>query len=123
MVSVLVVDDYAVLRRLITEYLNTCSDFQVVGEAKNGLEAIEAVKLTTPQVVIMDVRMPALDGINATRAIKERWPEVEVITYSGDQTPDVAWEAQAAGAIVHLTKPLNLEDLAAKIRELIAVRA
>ncbi|NPV28496.1 MAG: response regulator [Firmicutes bacterium] len=123
MISVLVVDDYPALRKLLVEYLRTCPRLQVVGEAKNGLEAIEMAKSKRPQVIVMDVRMPVLDGISVTRVIKERWPEIVVISYSGDQAPEVAREAKAAGAALHLTKPLNLEELAARIQELVAVLA
>jgi CheY-like chemotaxis protein len=115
------VDDYAALRRLLVEYLSTCPNLQVIGEAGNGREAIETIELTPPQVVVMDVRMPVLDGISATRLIKERWPEIVVLSYSGDQSPEVAEEAKAAGATLHFTKPLNLEQLAREIQELIAV--
>lgn len=123
MKTVLVVDDHLILRKLIVEYLNSHTDFQVVGEAKNGLEAIRMVEELQPWVVVMDVRMPILDGIRATQAIKEQWPDVIVISYFGDHGIGLNQEAEAAGAAAHFTKPLDLEKLATRMQELVAVLA
>lgn len=121
METILVVDDNVELREIVVAYLGSSSVFQVTGEAQNGLEAVQMVDTICPQFVLMDVRMPVLDGISATRIIKERRPEVIVITYSGDHLSALAEEAKKAGASLHLTKPLDLEELVARMQGLLAL--
>lgn len=115
--NIIVVDDYAVLRSLVIEYLNTSSSFRVVGEAQNGLEAVQLIEAVRPRLVLMDISMPVMDGITATRVIKERWPETVVITYSGEQDERISVMAVEAGADLHLVKPLDFEDLVVKMKQ------
>lgn len=115
--NIIVVDDYAVLRSLVIEYLNTSSSFRVVGEAQNGLEAVQLTEAVRPRLVLMDISMPVMDGITATRVIKERWPETVVITYSGEQDERISVMAVEAGADLHLVKPLDFEDLVVKMKQ------
>ncbi len=123
-VRVLVVDDSSLIRRLITRLLEEKYDIQVVGEAKDGLEAVEQIKKLRPQVVTMDVEMPNLDGISALKRIAKECP-VPVIMLSALTTAGAraTMEALATGAVDFVAKPLKagqlgpmIDDLAAKIR-------
>lgn len=121
MVSVIVVDDYGELRSLIVTFLNAYSSFQVVGEAQNGCEAVEMVEQLKPQIVLMDIIMPVMDGLTATRMIKKRFPDVFVILYSGDEDEENLKQVKEAGADLHLTKPLDLEELIIQMSELLSL--
>ena len=123
-VRVLVVDDSSLIRRLVTRLLEEKNDIQVIGEAKDGLEAVEQIKKLRPQVVTMDVEMPNLDGIAALKRIAQECP-VPVIMLSALTTEGAraTMEALAVGAVDFVAKPLKagqlgamIEDLAAKIR-------
>ncbi|HTO21413.1 MAG TPA: response regulator transcription factor, partial [Spirochaetia bacterium] len=78
-VRVLIVDDHAVVREGLRTYLGALAGFEVVGEAANGAEALQAAKKLKPQVVLMDLVMPVMDGIEATRALRETLPDLKVI--------------------------------------------
>ncbi|MGB4503760.1 MAG: response regulator transcription factor [Syntrophaceticus sp.] len=121
MVSVIVVDDYGELRSLVVTFLNAYSSFQVVGEAQNGCEAVEMVEQLKPQIVLMDIIMPVMDGLTATRMIKKRFPDVFVILYSGDEDEENLKQVKEAGADLHLTKPLDLEELIIQMSELLSL--
>lgn len=121
MVDVLVVDDYSALRSIVVDYLNVFSPFRVIGEAENGLEALQLMEAERPRLVLMDVRMPVMDGITATRLIKERWPETVVITYSGDQDELIREKAKEAGSDLHLTKPLDFNKLIERMQECLSL--
>ncbi len=111
MASVIVVDDYDELRSLIVTFLNNYSKFRVVGEAQNGSEAVKMVDQFKPKIVLMDMLMPVMDGVTATRLIKEGHPDVLVILYSGDDNDENIRKIKEAGADLHLKKPLDLENL------------
>lgn len=121
MVSVIVVDDYGELMSLVVTFLNAYSSFQVVGEAQNGCEAVEMVEQLKPQIVLMDIIMPVMDGLTATRMIKKRFPDVFVILYSGDEDEENLKQVKEAGADLHLTKPLDLEELIIQMSELLSL--
>lgn len=123
MVNIIVVDDYTVLRSLVVDYLNAFSSLRVIGEAQNGLEAVQLTEAVRPRLVLMDICMPVMDGITATRLIKERWPETIVITYSGEQDEGIRARAAEAGADLHLTKPLDFDELIEKMQELLSPAA
>ena len=101
-VQVLIVDDQARARQGLRALLATCPLIGEVREASNGAEAIENVEQGRPDLVLMDVRMPVMDGLEATRLIKSNWPEVKVIllsTYSDHRA-----DALAAGAVAFVSK-------------------
>src|SRR5919107_6268601 len=79
---VLLVDDESLVRRILKQILSAYQDLELVGEAANGEEAIAAVERLQPDVVVMDIRMPASDGIAAVRAIREKYPRVKIIGLS-----------------------------------------
>jgi len=113
---VLVVDDHQLVRAGLVSLLEGADGLEVVGQAADGAEAIEVAADTTPDVVLMDLSMPVMDGVSATRALLKARPElaVVVLTSFADQTR-VA-EALAAGAVGYLLKDSHPRDLLAGIR-------
>ncbi len=122
-IRVLVVDDHGMVRRGITTYLKSNSEIQVVGEAENGREAVDLCEQTAPHVVLMDLTMPEMDGITATRAIKQKWKEVQVIVLTSFPEKELVQDALQAGAISYLLKNVSGEDLSAAIRSAAAGRS
>jgi DNA-binding NarL/FixJ family response regulator len=98
----LIADDRARTRRALRAVLATQPDFQLIGEAADGEEAVAEVERLRPDVVILDIRMPRLDGIAATAQIKARWPEIRVIAHS--LAEDLSGQALAAGADAFVPK-------------------
>lgn len=109
-VRVLLVDDSEDVRRLLKRVVSDDDEITIVGEAANGQEAVEKVRDTEPDVVVMDVQMPVMGGIQATRMIKERWPEVSVLgcTSSDDKTTARAMARAGASANIDKTKAGSL---------------
>jgi len=112
-IRVLVVDDQPRARKSIKTLLATWPDAGHVREAANGREAIRLVEESQPDVVLMDVRMPEMDGIEATRLIKARWPQVKVIVLS--MYPDYASDALEAKADSFFSKGMPPEELLATL--------
>ena len=115
-VRVLIVDDHALFRRGLQMVLEGEPDIDVVGEAGDGHEAIAAAEKTTPDVVLMDVRMPKRSGIEATRAIKEVLPSVKILMLTiSDEEADL-YEAIKAGASGYLLKEISIDEVANAVR-------
>lgn len=122
-IRVMVVDDHGMVRRGIVAYLKNNAEIQVVGEAENGREAIELCGQLGPHVILMDLTMPEMDGVTATRTIKQKWPHVEVIVLTSFPEKALVQDAVQAGAISYLLKNVSGEDLAAAIRDASAGRS
>ena len=108
---VLLVDDESLVRRILKSILTSYRDMELVGEAANGEEAIAAVERLQPDIVVMDIRMPALDGIAAAREIRAKYPHVKIIglsEYAGDYNTDAM---ERAGAVGVYLKSMALEEL------------
>ena len=115
-VRVLIVDDHALFRRGLQMVLEGEPDIDVVGEAGDGHEAVAAAEKTTPDVVLMDVRMPKRSGIEATRAIKEVLPSVKILMLTiSDEEADL-YEAIKAGASGYLLKEISIDEVANAVR-------
>jgi len=119
-IRILLVDDHAMVRRGMRDFLELHADLEVVGEAGDGAEALALTDTTEPDVVIMDLLMPVMDGIAATAEIKARHPSVEVIALTSFVDEDRVTAAIEAGASGFLLKDAEADDLAAAIRAAVA---
>lgn len=115
-IRVVVVDDHAVVRSGIEYSLQSLDDIDLVGSAASGSEALSLVEQIRPDVVLMDMMMPGMDGVAATRAIRERYPKIKVIALTSFQEGDLVQDALQSGAISYLLKDVGLEELADAIR-------
>lgn len=115
-VTVLLADDHRVVRQGLRALLEDYPDIDVQGEAEDGLQAYQLASETRPDVVIMDVAMPELDGIEATRRIKSQFPSIRVIGLSMFEAPESRRRMLAAGADVYLLKSDPIQELVAKVR-------
>ncbi len=116
-IRVLVVDDHAVLRQELIRILRREPDIEIVGEAADGKLAVDLVGELRPDIVTMDVSMPVMDGIEATRQIRAAWPTVRVIGLSMFNSAEYASVMAEAGAIAYLVKGTAADLLVAAIRE------
>ena len=110
-ISVLIVDDHAVVREGIRSLLELQEDIEVAGEATNGLEAVEQATKLLPDVVLMDLVMPGLDGIEATRRIRAISPSTQVIVLTSFSEDEKVFPAVKAGALSYLLKNVSPQDL------------
>ena len=117
-IRVLVADDHAVVRQGLCSLLAQYEDIEVVGEASNGYEAVEMDRHLQPDVFVMDVTMPKLDGIEATRRIKRQHPAAVVIGLSVHHSPQVDEKMRTAGAAAFLSKETAVNKLYATINAL-----
>jgi two-component system, NarL family, invasion response regulator UvrY len=117
-VRVLVVDDTDHVRNMIADILNL-HGFEIVGRAANAGQAAELSVELSPDVVVMDYKMPGVDGLEATRRIHEKLPEQQVILYSAFITPGVLQEARDAGVTVCIPKGSGVQALATEISALV----
>jgi DNA-binding NarL/FixJ family response regulator len=115
-IRVLVVDDQAVVRTGFHTILSSQSDIEVVGEAADGLEALQLVSAERPDVVLMDIRMPRLDGLEATRRMLGRGDPVRVVIMTTFDLDEYVYEALRAGASGFLLKDIGRDDLTRAIR-------
>jgi DNA-binding NarL/FixJ family response regulator len=112
----LVVDDHALVRRGFATMLAVEPDLEVVGEADNGRQAIELTRQLAPDVILMDVSMPVMNGIDATRAIHAEFPALRVIGLSMFDDPEQPETMRQAGAVAFLSKHDSAEALLAAVR-------
>jgi DNA-binding NarL/FixJ family response regulator len=117
------VDDVQSVRETLRSILATYPDFQVVGEACNGEEALESVQVLKPSVVVMDINMPRLDGIKATSLIKRVYPHVVIVGLSVYANDDTRKAMTAAGATTVISKEVAVEQLRDEIIESINKRS
>ena len=111
-ISILIVDDHEVVRNGIRSYLETLPDFHVIGEAASGEEAIKMVSEQIPDVVLMDLIMPGMDGIEATREVKKVSPRTQVVVLTSYHEDEHIFPALKAGAISYILKDMKMDKLA-----------
>jgi DNA-binding NarL/FixJ family response regulator len=115
-IRVLLVDDHAMVRRGLRDFLRLFEDIEVVGEAGDGHEALEAADQLRPDVVVMDLNLPRLDGVEATRELRATQPDIEVVALTGYVEEERVMAAIEAGAAGFLLKDAEPDDVAAAIR-------
>lgn len=115
-IKVLVVDDHPMVRKGLSAFLEIIPGLEEVGLATNGAEAIRLFRKCSPDVVLMDLVMPEVDGVEAIRRIRELQPAARIIAMTSFQEEDLVRRAFEAGAISYLMKDVSLEDLEAAIR-------
>ena len=118
--KILIADDHEILRQGISSLIKECEDMQVVGEANNGLTAVEMARKLKPDVVLMDVTMSGLDGIEATLQIKSELPEVKVLALTMHAEREIVLNMIKAGASGYMLKECAFEDLINAIKTLAA---
>lgn len=114
-VRVLLVDDHDMVRRGLATFLAVFDDLQLVGEARNGAEALQICGETQPDVVLMDLMMPDMDGPSATREIRRQWPGIQIVALTSFPEPELLQRVLQAGAIGYLLKNVTADDLHAAI--------
>lgn len=122
-IRVMIVDDHGMVRKGLMAYLKHITDIELVGEARDGQEAVEMCEKLEPDVILMDLIMPELDGAAATRIIHKQWPQVQVIALTSFQEKNLVQDALQAGAISYLLKNVSGSDLAEAIRAACAGRS
>jgi NarL family two-component system response regulator LiaR len=121
-IRVLIVDDHLMVRRGLATFLRAAADLELVGEAATGTDAVRLCAQVRPDVVLMDLRLPELDGIAATRAIREADPHVQVIAVTSSHEDELVADALRAGAIGYLLKGVEVTGLCEAIRAAVAGR-
>lgn len=119
-IRILLVDDHMVLRDGLRSIVSTHPHLKVVGEAGDGVKAVELAQSLAPDVVVMDINMPRMNGLDATRHIKTNWPDIEIIGLSVNQSADMEQEMKAAGAAAYLTKESAADVLCQVIEDVVA---
>ncbi len=112
---VVLADDVEELRFLLAMSLERAGGFEVVGQARNGLEAIEQARLHHPDVMVLDLSMPVMDGLEAIPAIREASPQTKIVMLTGFDAPMLADRARALGANAYLEKSLALIDISSTL--------
>ena len=116
MIRVMVVDDHDVVREGISGFLNAFDDLELVGEARDGQEAVSLCGQVQPDVILMDIVMPIMDGIEATQQIREKYPHVKVVILTSFNDEDSVQQGLQAGAISYLLKNASIHEMSGAIR-------
>lgn len=115
-IRVLLVDDHDIVRRGLSVYLEVTPDLVLAGEANSGEAALAACEHLSPDVILMDLVMPGMGGIAATRQIREQWPQIQVIALTSFRDKELVQEALRAGAMSYLVKNVSCDELTQAIR-------
>jgi two-component system, NarL family, response regulator LiaR len=116
-ISILIADDHALVRQGVRAFLDTQTDLEVLGEAENGAQAVEMAANLVPDVVLMDLVMPGMDGVEATRLIKRASPRTQVVMLTSYHEDEHIFPAIRAGALSYVLKDLSPRELADVVRK------
>jgi two-component system, NarL family, response regulator LiaR len=116
-ITVLLVDDHSMVRLGLKAYFSTLADIQVIGEASSGQEAVQFVVQHAPDVVLMDLIMPGMDGVEATRQVKKASPRTQIIVLTSYHEDEHIFPAIRAGALSYVLKDIDPDELADAIRK------
>ncbi len=119
MIRVLIADDQELIRQSLSFVLDAQADIEMVGTASDGREAIELVRKEKPDVVLMDIRMPEVDGVECTRLIKSAYPQIKVIILTTFDDDEYVFGALRYGASGYLLKGVSVKELADAVREVV----
>jgi len=119
-IRVLLVDDHMVVRSGLSTVLSVFDDLRLVGEAGDGEEAVRVCERLQPDVILMDLLMPKMDGVTAIKAIKTRWPQIQIIALTSFKEKEYVEGALKAGANGYLLKDVSAEELVNAIRKAVA---
>ena len=122
-IQVMLVDDHNVVRSGLATFLKAYDDLELVSEAKNGLEALNLCHQKEPDVILMDLMMPEMDGIAATQAILADYPDIKIIAMTSFEDERLVQGVLAAGAISYLLKNVTSEELSKAIRAAVSGRS
>jgi NarL family two-component system response regulator LiaR len=122
-IRVMIVDDHTMVRKGLATILKVFDDLLLVGEAENGTEAIKLCSEAEPNVILMDMVMPDMDGATTTRVIRQQFPQVQIIALTSFKEGNLVKNALEAGAIAYLLKDVSADELARAIRAAHAGRA
>ena len=120
---ILIVDDHEIFRKGLRSLLESCAQWEICGEASDGLEAVERAKSLVPDVVVMDIGMPRLNGLDATKQIRKELPKTRVLILSQDDSPHMLTAAADAGALAYITKSEVARHLLMALDEIAAGRS
>lgn len=115
-IRVMIVDDHAVVRSGLTAFIQAYDDLELAGEARTGEEAVQVCVQVQPDVILMDLMMPGMDGAAATQAIRRRCPKTQVVVLTSFKEEEMVQKALQAGAIGYLLKDVQADELAQAIR-------
>ena len=115
-IRVLIVDDHAVVRRGLATFLQAFDDLELAGEAASGEEAVRLCAQVQPDVVLLDLVMPGMNGVTTTRTIHEHWPRIQVVALTSFQEEELVHGVLEAGAISYLLKNVSADELAEAVR-------
>lgn len=116
MIKVLFVDDHEMVRIGVSAYLSAQADIEVIGEADNGMKAVELALDLRPDIILMDLVMPEMDGIEATKRIIEKWPEAKIIIVTSFLDDEKVYPALEAGATSYMLKTSKASEIARAVR-------
>ncbi len=116
-ISIVIVDDHEIIRRGVRDWLETHDEFNVVGMAESGATAVRLVEEHVPDVVLMDLVMPEMDGVEATRQVKQASPRTQVVVLTSYHDDEHIFPALQAGALSYVLKDIKMEDLGEVVRQ------
>lgn len=120
MIKLLIVDDHELVRTGIMRMLDDVTDLRVIGQARSGEEALDMARNLNPDVILMDIRMPGIGGLEATRKLKQRHPDIKVIAVTACEDEPFPSRLMQAGASGYLTKGTDMEEMLLAIRQVAA---
>jgi two-component system, NarL family, response regulator LiaR len=118
-IRVMIVDDHPRVRQALTVFVDVWDDLLLVGEADNGEQAISLVESAQPHIILMDLMMPVMDGVTATRIIREKFPHVAVVVLTSTVELDIIQQAIEAGANTYMLKNVSIDTMVEIIRSVV----
>lgn len=115
-IHLLLVDDHKIVRNGLKIFISLYDDIELVGEAKNGKQALDLCAETKPDVILMDLMMPVMDGATATQKIRQQYPDTQIVVLTSFEAEELVQQAMEAGAIGYLYKDVEEEELVNAIR-------